>query len=340
MQVHVGRFVGLGVCQVVGEEDVGDAVLSHIAAYVLCEVAAVDHVDFLEGIEQVGADGIAEAVFEHEQPATVVGAGGDFDQTVVATAEDAVGRTHILGLEIVEFEEVALLGVALLDDTLPFLVERVDGVESAVVGLARNVAYEVFGRFFDSQVARETIHGAHIVGRDDGVVGVEAVERHLSHTGKFLGGIVGAEWSPMVVGARIDGLVGMLRQRCVDVDRNDGVVQGGEERIDALAFVARERRGAVGHIESCGGGDGHAVDADAGGKRVVVGIDRAGVAYHALAAVGIGADGTYSATVAHNQDALASRMERSVGADGVGIGVGNRAVRLAVILGVGAGVAA
>ena len=90
------------MADVVGEEYVGNMVVTDIVYEVLGEIAAVDDMDVLETIEEVGGKSVAEAVLEDEQATVVACGSGDVRQTVVAAHERAVGQAAAVGIGLEE----------------------------------------------------------------------------------------------------------------------------------------------------------------------------------------------------------------------------------------------
>ena len=88
----------------------------------------------------------------------------------------------------------------------------------------------------------------------------QVAERHPSHFGEFLRGIVGTEGRPVVVGAQVYVFRSMLAQRLVNVHRLDAWCQMFHHVVDGQRLRLACFLHLFGTIVFYGGGNHHAID--------------------------------------------------------------------------------
>lgn len=66
-----GRCAGIGMLQVVGKKKVCDFIFTDIIDDVTCEITEVNHIDIFERMKKKANKGIAETVFDDQQPSSV-----------------------------------------------------------------------------------------------------------------------------------------------------------------------------------------------------------------------------------------------------------------------------
>ena len=130
---------GVGLEDVVGEEDVGNLVLGHVGLHVFGEVARVDNVNLGEGVEEVAGQGVAEAVFEDDESAIAGGGGANDGQTGVTAHEGTVGT----GTAVTIMLEIDALTRTTFAKNVVVLVDGVVDIGGGVGDAAWNVVDEV-----------------------------------------------------------------------------------------------------------------------------------------------------------------------------------------------------
>ena len=307
---------GVGLKDVVGKENVRDFVVGDVGLHVFGEVARVDDVNLGEGVEEVAGEGVAEAVFEDDESAVAGRGGADDGQTGVAAHEGAVGAGASIAI-MLEIDATARMTFA--DDAI-VLVDRVVNVGGRVGDVARHVVDEVFGGIFERNVLGIGIHAAHIAVNDFAIVGAEGAEGDAGDLGKGLGGVESAEGCPVVVGAEVDVLSGVLAEGSIDINGLDAGIEEGVGGTDVGVLRTRDAARFVGAVIFDGGGDEHAIDVHAreGG---MVEVGGAGIADAAFAAATEGHESADVFPAAGDDDAGVGDFGVVVGREMVLIGL-------------------
>ena len=224
----------------------------------------------LEGVEQVSGQGIAVTVLQDNEPATVGNVGANLCQLGVASHESAVCQ----GTAVLELLEELLLVRTANGDNLIVLVHLVLLEGCLVHGLQGLVVDEVLGGVLYGNVLGIAIHGTYEAAHRVGLVIpclIQGMERHFCHLGKLPGGIVCPEGRPVVVGAQIYVLAGMLAKHGIYVHGMHGRIQMAIDIAYGGRLVLAHLLHLLGHIEGRGRGHDHTVDVHTGeGLHVLV----------------------------------------------------------------------
>ena len=219
----------VGTEDVVGKENVGDAVFFHVSNYVLGEVSVVDDMDFLKTEEEETWNSIAETVFENDQATSVLGGCAHLGKFGVATHH----RTVSTAMTILELIEERTAGRTALAYHLVVVVDPIDYISGTVFHALGLVIDEVFWSLLHGNVFGVAIHTANEPVYGVGFVVVQILERHSCHLCELLGGIESAKRCPMVVGAQVDGLLAVFFQRWVDINTHDIGVQALKDMLSS-----------------------------------------------------------------------------------------------------------
>ncbi len=76
---------------VVGKQDISDAMFPGITKDILGEIAAIYHMDFLKRMEEVAWKGIAETVFQDKQMAAIACGGLHHGGVQIASHKGQIG---------------------------------------------------------------------------------------------------------------------------------------------------------------------------------------------------------------------------------------------------------
>ena len=187
----------------------------HIIHHILREIAEIYHVDFLKRIEHISGQSIAEAVLYYHKAAVVLHRGAHYGYLAVTAHECAV----CIAATVLELMEILPRRGTALGHDAEILIQLISDIAGGVVDATRSVVHKVFRGILHGDIIGVAIHAAHISANDVSVITGEIPERHSRHAGKFLSSIVCSQRSPVVIGAQIDILVGMLSHDIIDIYR-------------------------------------------------------------------------------------------------------------------------
>ena len=312
--VAAAYLLGIGVEDIVGKQNVGDGIGLHEVAHVLGEIAVVDNVYFLERVEQVARQGIAEAVLENHQPPAIASACPHLHNSHVAAHEGAVGSA-VAVLELVEERSVDGLALA---HNLVIGVELIVGICGGVVNAIGNIIDEILGGSLQRDVSGIAIHASDKAPYHLARVALQRAERHLGNLGKLLCGIVCAKRCPVVVGTQEDVLAGMFPQNGIDIHGMNVRCEVSMYVVDGKPLLVRAFACLLGTVVVYGRGDNHAVYVHILPERLLVFVGRLRIGHSSVGSSSISHQRPHLVALAHDDDALVGYLRVLVGKRTVG----------------------
>ena len=162
------------------------------------------------------------------------------------------------------------------------LVNLVVNVCGGVPDAFGRVIHEILRRLLDSYVLGIGVHSADIVMYDVLVIVKQVAERHFSHFGKLLRGIVCTQRCPMVVGTKEYRLISVLAQNGIHINRLHAVNEVFMHIDNSREHRARLVLHLVGEIILGRVGDDHTVNVHRAAKCLLVFVDCFGISFAAF----------------------------------------------------------
>lgn len=159
LEITTGCCLGTNVNEIVGKEHVGDAVVCNVIGYTVREITEVYDVDFFESAEEERWKGVAVAIFEDHESASVFLVGDYADGACVASHECAIGSATSVA---VWNEERTRRGLAFACSAS--ILSQGVSYELCGVGIVLGqIVDKVLGGSFHGQILRKCVHRSNVI---------------------------------------------------------------------------------------------------------------------------------------------------------------------------------